>query len=148
MERLARKERPRFWKRLLDWGPFHQARPTEAEEERDIAFVPRFDVKENANAYVFKADLPGVKQDDLEITLSGHRLQISGKRETAREEKSDRYYAYECSYGSFSRSFTLPEDADVEKIGAALENGVLDITVAKKVGTESRKVPVKAPSSS
>jgi HSP20 family protein len=72
-----------------------------------LRFVPDFEVKETKEGFVFKADVPGIKEKDLEITMTGNRLTISGKREAEMEERSDTYYACERSYGSFTRAFTL-----------------------------------------
>ena len=89
-------------------------------------------MKENKDGYVFRADLPGVREDDLDISLTGNRLTISGKREQEKHEQGDTYYANERSYGSFSRAFTLPDGTDAENVRADLKNGVLQVTVPKK----------------
>ena len=69
-------------------------------------------MKETKDAYVFRADLPGVKDEDLEISLTGNRLTVSGHREQEKREQSETYYATERAYGSFSRTFTLPDGTD------------------------------------
>jgi HSP20 family protein len=94
---------------------------------------------------MFHADLPGVKEQDLEVTLTGNRLTIAGKREAEREEKTDTYYACERSYGSFSRSFTLPDGADGEHLRAELKDGVLAVAVPKKPEVQPKKVQVRVP---
>jgi HSP20 family protein len=86
---------------LLRWDPFAELGPSAAG-----AFVPAFDVKETKDAYMFTADLPGVKESDLELSLTGNRLTISGKRDEEKKAQDERWYAYERSYGSFSRTFT------------------------------------------
>src|SRR4051794_17660968 len=78
-------------------------------ETRQLAFAPTFEVKETRDSYVFKADLPGVKESDLEISLTNNRLVVGGKRDAEQREESDKFYAYERSFGSFSRAFTLPD---------------------------------------
>lgn len=83
-------------------------------------FAPKFDVRESADSYVFTADLPGIKEDDLDISVTGNRLTVSGRREEEKNQEDDRYYAIERSYGSFSRSFTLPEGYDLDNIDAEL----------------------------
>jgi HSP20 family protein len=133
----------RTMRALAGWDPFREIMPFPAFPERAIAFSPAFDVKETKEAYLFKADLPGIKEKDLEVTMTGNRLDVSGKREEEKEEKSDRYYTYERNYGSFTRSFTLPEGADVDKLRAALEQGVLTITVPKKPEVQAKKIAVK-----
>lgn len=127
----------------LAWEPFREAAPAAAEQP---TYAPRFDVKETKDAYVFRADLPGVKQENLEISLTGNLLSVSGHREEERREQSDTSYASERSYGSFSRSFTLPEGIDGENVMADLKDGVLALTVPKKPEVQSRKIAVgKAP---
>lgn len=107
------------------------------------AFVPAFEVKETNDSYVFKADMPGVRDEDLEISLSGNQLVVSGKREEEREQKEgERYYAYERSYGSFSRSFTLPPGADPDHVTADLKDGVLTLVVGKKPEVQPKRIAI------
>ena len=125
---------------LMRWDPFAELGAAGGAE---LGFIPSFEVKETKDAYLFKADLPGVKEQDLEISLTGNRLTVSGKREEEHRQEEDRYYAYERSYGSFSRSFTLPQGGDVEHANADLSNGVLTVTVPKKPEVQPRKIEVK-----
>jgi HSP20 family protein len=101
-------------------------------------------VKETKDAYVFKVDLPGIDEKDLEISLTGNRLTVSGKREAEQRDENDRFYAYERSYGSFSRSFTLPDGADVEDADADMKSGVLMISIPKKPEHQPRKISLKS----
>jgi HSP20 family protein len=78
-----------------------------------------------------------------DLTIGGSRLTVSGKRENEKEDKSDRYYAYERSYGSFTRSFTLPDGADTDKLRASLDKGVLAITVPKRAEVQAKRIAVK-----
>src|SRR5262245_6024508 len=131
------------WQRMRDflsWDPFQEMRywPT----EQQAGFTPAFEVRETTDGYVFKADLPGIREEDLEIHLTGNRLTVSGKREAEQRHESDRYYAYEVSYGSFSRSFTLPEGIDADHVKAELKNGVLTLHVPKKAEAQARKIPL------
>jgi HSP20 family protein len=104
-----------------------------------------FEVRETDDAFMFKADVPGIKKEDIEIHLDGHRLTISGKREQELEDKqNDRYYAYERSFGSFQRVFTLPEQVDLEHIRSNLDAGVLSVVVPKKAGPQPRKIEIGA----
>ena len=105
-------------------------------------FVPTFDVKETKDAYVFRADLPGVKEDDLEISLTGSRLAISGHREQESREQGETYYATERSYGAFSRAFTLPEGIDGENVSAELKNGVLHVNIPKKPEVQPKRISI------
>lgn len=125
---------------LMRWDPFAQL---ETAGGRELGFVPSFEVKETKDGYVFKADLPGIREEDLEISLTGNRLTVSGKREEERREEDERYYAYERSYGSFSRSFTLPEGVDVEHAQADLTSGVLTVSIGKKPEVKPKKIEVR-----
>jgi HSP20 family protein len=138
------------WRRmraLLDWDPFAEMAPLSAALEPAASFNAAFDIKETRDAYLFKADVPGVPEKDLEVTVTGNRLTIGGKREEEKEEKSDRYYTYERSYGSFSRSFTLPDGADTDRLQANLEKGVLTVSIPKKPEVQPKKITVSSESS-
>ena len=130
----------RLMRDLLRWDPFQEIRPIWSGDV--TAFSPAFDVKETKDSFVFKADLPGIKEQDLEVTATGSRLTISGKREAEKEEKDDTYYAYERSYGSFSRSFTLPEHADTAHVKAELKSGELTVVVPKSPAAVAKRIPV------
>ena len=125
---------------VLRWDPF---RELEAATGGDYGlFAPSFDVKENKDGYVFRADLPGVREEDLDISLTGNRLTISGKREQEKHEQGDTYYASERSYGSFSRAFTLPDGTDGENVKAELKDGVLQVIVPKKPEVQPRRISI------
>jgi HSP20 family protein len=100
-------------------------------------------VKETKDSYVFKADLPGVKEENLDVSLTGNRLTISGQRQEEKKEEGDRHYVYERSFGSFSRSFTLPEGIDVDHVQAELKDGVLNVVVPKKPEVQPKRILVK-----
>src|SRR5260370_29515704 len=135
------------------WDPFEMMQELiGAEPFRELArggfgdagsFVPTFDVKETKDSYTFKADLPGVKESDVEVSLSGNILTISGQREEEKKNEGDRYFAYERSYGTFSRSFTLPEGAETEHVRAELKDGVLTMVVPKKPEVQPRRIDVQ-----
>ena len=119
------------WDPLLDYGP---GAPT--------AFMPSFDVKETPDAYQFKADLPGILEAELEISLEGNRLTVAGKREEEPVKEGERIHLSERSHGRFSRTFTLPEDVEGEKVVAELRNGVLTLMVPKRPEVRPRKINV------
>ncbi len=130
----------RVMRDVLRWDPF---RELEAATGGDYGlFAPSFDVKENKDGYLFRADLPGVREEDLDISLTGNRLTISGKREQEKHEQGDTYYASERSYGSFSRAFTLPDGTDAENVKADLKNGVLQVIVPKKPEVQPRRISI------
>jgi HSP20 family protein len=121
--------------------PFALARELFALEKPE--FAPAFNVKENENAYLIEADLPGVKDEDVEITFDRNRLTIAGTRNAEAKTEGDNYHLYERRYGSFSRSFTLPQSANADAVEAKLDAGVLTVTVPKKAETKARKIPIK-----
>jgi HSP20 family protein len=118
---------------LLSWDPFFGGRPA-------TAFAPAFEVKETADAFVLKADLPGVIEGDLDIGVHNNVLTVSGSRSAEERKEGESYALYERQFGSFTRSFSLPDIADGEKIAAALENGVLTLTIGKKAEAKPRKI--------
>jgi len=105
-------------------------------------FSPDIELKETKDAYIFKADLPGIGENDVEIESMGNRVTIRGRRAEEEEQEDERYYAYERSYGSFSRSFTLPEAVDVSKIEAQMKDGVLSLRIPKLPEVQPKKVMV------
>jgi HSP20 family protein len=144
VSQLARREwEPfRLVREMLGWDPFRQIAPL--LPAGTSAFAPAVEVKETKDSFVFKADLPGVKESDIEVTVTGNRLTLSGKREAEKEEKDDTYYAYERSYGSFTRTFTLPADVDTAHVKAELKAGELTIAVPKTPAAVAKKIPIAA----
>ena len=128
---------------LLRWDPFREMAPYAPAMENIAAFSPAFEVKETKEGFTFKADVPGVKEADIDITRTGNRLTVSGKREADREESSDTYYAYERSYGTFTRAFTLPDGIDGDHIHAELKDGVLTLVVPKLPAVLPKKINLK-----
>ena len=106
----------------------------------EMAFMPRFDVKETKDNFLFKADMPGTKEEDVEISVTGNRLTITGKRDAEEQKEGENWYVVERKYGSFTRTFTLPDSADAEKIKANLKDGVLNITLPKRAESQPRKI--------
>jgi HSP20 family protein len=127
---------------FVRWDPFREIAPITSD--RLAQFDAAFEVKETKDAYLFKADVPGMKESDITINLTGNRLTVSGKREEEKKQENETYFSYERSYGSFTRSFTLPEGVDADKVGANLKDGVLAITVPKKPEALPKKVSIKA----
>jgi HSP20 family protein len=105
-------------------------------------FAPDIEIKETKDAYLIRADLPGVRDEDLDVSITGNRLTVSGRREEEERQEDDRYFAYERSYGTFSRSFVLPEGADLDKVKAELKAGVLQLNVPKRAEMQARKVEI------
>ena len=128
----------RFMRDFMRWDPLR---------DYDLSapaatFMPSFDVRETPDAYQFKADLPGIVEADLEISLEGTRLTVAGKREEEALKDGERSHLSERSQGHFSRTFTLPEDVEGEKVVAELRNGVLTLMVPKRPEVRPRKINV------
>jgi HSP20 family protein len=107
--------------------------------------VPDLDVRENTNSITVEAELPGVDEKDVSVTLANGLLTIKGEKKQEREEKGDNYYVAERSFGSFARSIRLPDTVDEGKVDAKFEKGVLKITAAKKPEAikAERKIEIK-----
>jgi HSP20 family protein len=96
-----------------------------------FSFVPRVDVVENEKSFEISMAVPGMNKEDFKIDLNDNLLTISGERKMSQEKKEVNYHFLETQYGSFSRSFALPETADGGKISADYVNGILRLTVPK-----------------
>ena len=125
------------------WSPLRDLERLVGPQVTGVGIVPSFDVKETKDAYVFKADLPGMRDEDIDISVTGHRLTVSGKREAEETHEDERYFTCERSYGSFNRTFTLPEGTDVDNVHAELKNGELTLMVPKKAEVQSKRISLK-----
>jgi HSP20 family protein len=132
----------RLMRDLLGWDPFREMTPFIASAPG--TFAPSFEVRETKDAYVFKADIPGVKESDLDVTVTGNRLSVCGKRESEKEEQTDTYYTAERSYGEFARSFTLPDGVDLNSVHADLNQGVLTLSIKKTPEAQPKKIAVQS----
>ncbi|GLT93037.1 hypothetical protein SLE2022_108430 [Rubroshorea leprosula] len=143
------------WSNVFDpfsldiWDPFEglpvssalTSVPSSARDTSAFASA-RIDWKETPEAHVFKADLPGLKKEEVKVEVEESRvLQISGERSNEQEEKNDKWHRVERSSGKFLRRFRLPENAKMDQVRASMENGVLTVTVPKE---EEKKPEVKA----
>jgi HSP20 family protein len=107
--------------------------------------VPELDVRENTNSIVVEAELPGVDEKDVAVTLANRMLTIKGEKKHEKEEKGENYYLAERSFGSFERSIRLPDTVDDNKVEAKFDKGVLRVTAAKKPEAvkAERKIEIK-----
>ncbi len=129
----------RIMRNLLRWDPFQD---TNLLGESGSAFMPSFDVKETTDAYVFTADMPGIHTNDLDVQLAGNRLTISGKRELEEIKENERFYSQERSFGTFSRTFTLPEEVESNKVVADLRDGVFHLMVPKSPEVRPKRISI------
>jgi HSP20 family protein len=111
-------------------------------------FVPAVDIYEDDQKLLLKLEIPGVKQDDLDVKLENQTLTIRGERKFESEENLDNYHRIERRYGSFARSFTLPVTVDTASVGATYENGVLAIHLAKKEAAKPKQIKIEIGSGS
>jgi len=125
---FGRSTLPSIWRRL----------PAE-----QMAWAPTIDVFEKGDKFVVKAEIPGMKEDDIHVSVEGDMLTIRGEKKTESEVKEEDYYHCERSYGSFLRSVALPSTVDASKIDADYEDGVLEVTLPKKPEVKPKKVAVK-----
>ena len=106
------------------------------------SWMPSMDVIETAEAIKLKADLAGMNPDDIQLEVQDNVLTISGERKFEDEVKDDKYYRIERRYGSFTRSLSLPQGVDADKIEASYENGVLEVTVSKVEEPKPKRISV------
>ena len=109
-----------------------------------VAWQPAVDVSEDKESVRIVAELPGVKPEDVKLSLENFVLTIRGEKKQETEEHTGRVHRYERSYGSFERAFVLPSTVDGEKISADFQNGVLTISVPKAERAKAREIPVRA----
>ncbi len=103
---------------------------------------PPVDITENKNEYIVSAEIPGVKKQDLTLELEDGVITIAGEKKSEREEEGDKGRWLERTYGAFSRSFSLPSDADQEQINAQFADGVLRVTIAKSQKSKPKAIAV------
>jgi len=141
------------------WDPFRELSSIQSElnrlfgrtyrveggdELRAAAWVPPVDVAETQDRFVITAELPGIRSDDVDISVENSVLRIQGERRFYEEQREDGFHRIERRFGSFSRSITLPSTADPEGIQVSFDAGVLTIEVPKKEEAKPRKIRVKA----
>lgn len=111
-----------FWHRELSWGT-----------------APAVDIVEKDNAYEISAELPGMDEKNIEVKCSGGLLTIKGEKEEAKEEKKKDYHLSERRYGSFQRSFSIPDGVNADKIEASFKKGILTVTLPKSIEAQKKE---------
>ena len=147
---------------IVRWEPFRELSSLQSEMNRlfNAAFdqpagatgsrrwTPAMDLVETDDDFVLRADLPGVDEDDVKIELDDGVLTVSGERKAEHEEKREGYYRVERSFGSFSRTLTLPKGVDPEGVTAAFEKGVLEVRIPKPAQRKPRRIAIDGASGS
>jgi HSP20 family protein len=145
---------------LVRWDPFREledmserlnrvftrpaSRTSGGKEQMTVAdWVPTVDISETDGEYLIKAELPEVKKEDVKVTVEDGVLTLQGERRQEKEEKGKRYHRVERSYGSFVRSFTLPESVDESGVKAEYKDGVLHLHLPKTEKVKPKAIEVK-----
>jgi HSP20 family protein len=143
---------------LTKWNPFRELEDIQnrlsslfgrtpmrglGEEMTASEWTPLVDIVEDEKEYLIKAELPEVKREDVKVTVENGVLTITGERKFEKEEKGKKYHRVERGYGSFMRSFTLPEGAAGDRISAEFKDGVLKVHLAKSAETKPKSIDVK-----
>jgi HSP20 family protein len=138
------KELEDMERRLSTWFGRPLRRRNGEQEALTVAeWSPLVDIEESEKEYLIKAEIPEMKKEDVKITVQDDVLSISGERKSEKEEKGKKYHRVERSYGSFLRSFTLPDDADGTKITAEYKDGVLRLHLPKSEKAKPKAIEVK-----
>ncbi len=128
-----------FGRSLFDMEPFRRAQAT-------FGAVPAVDVMQTDKGYEITAELPGMEEKDIDVKLADGILTIRGEKRDEKEEKKNDYYVRERSFGSFERSFQVPENVDTDKVSASFKKGVLTVMLPKSAEAQKaeKKIEVKA----
>jgi HSP20 family protein len=114
------------------------------EFEAAGAWAPKLDFSETKDAFMVKAEIPGVEQKDLSVSLQDQMLTIRGEKHKEKEEKDEKYHRLERSWGGFTRTIALPAGVDTEKLNATFKDGVLTVKLPKSPAAKGTAIPVKA----
>ena len=117
--------------------------PTDGEELEKGTWAPAVDIYETNDSFVVSADLPGLNKDEIQIDLKDNTLTLKGEKKFEEKVSKDNYIRVERAYGSFVRSFTLPQNVDPEKIKAKYKEGVLEVTIPKKEEAKPKQIKVE-----
>jgi HSP20 family protein len=138
------KELEEVEKRLSTmWGRTPAKTAGEREAISVAEWSPLVDISEDEKEYVIKAELPEVKKEDVKLSVQDNVLSISGERKYEKEEKGKKYHRVERSYGSFMRTFTLPENSDGTKVSAEYKDGMLVVHLPKTEKAQPKSIEVK-----
>ena len=144
---------------LVKWDPFVELEdvskqlnrifgkyPARTEPGRELLatadWVPDVDISETDTAYLIKGEIPGVNKEDIKVNIENGMITMSGERRQEKEEKNKKFHRIERSYGSFMRSFRLPDDADDSAVKAEFKDGMLNVTVPKTAKAKAKSTSV------
>ena len=117
-------------------------RPLTRPEWTEAAWCPCVDVSENKDNVIINTEIPGMSKDDVKVSVQDNILTLSGEKRQEKEEKDANYHRMERSYGSFSRSFTLPTSVQPNKVKATYKDGILRITLPKTEEVKPKEIPI------
>ena len=138
------KEMDELHRRLNSLFHLGQGRTSNGNENMTVAeWSPVVDITEDEKSYLIKAELPEVKKEDVKVTVEKGVLTLSGERRLEREEKGKKYHRLERAYGSFFRSFGIPDDADASNVLAEFKDGVLSVRLNKSEKALPKSIEVK-----
>jgi HSP20 family protein len=115
---------------------------TSYTSEQKENWIPAVDILEKESTLILRAELPGMSEKQIDLKLEGNTLTLKGERRMDKDDKKNNYHRVESFYGSFTRSFRLPETVDLEKITADYKDGVLTVTIPQRPEIRSREIPV------
>ncbi|WP_234571500.1 Hsp20/alpha crystallin family protein [Rhodohalobacter sp. 614A] len=115
----------------------------DAVATRQTSFAPSIDISETDKQYLIDVELPGISKEDIDLNIENNTLTISGERKFEKKEDGKQYHRVESHYGSFSRSFTLPDNVKTDSINATYNNGILNITVDKSEQQMKKQIKIK-----
>jgi HSP20 family protein len=122
---------------------FSEVSPTSAKDQLAFGtFVPPVDVYEDEHNLVLKLEVPGINEEDLKVSLENNTLTVTGERKFEKEEKEENFHRIERRYGSFTRTFRLPNTVDSEKVEAGYDKGILKLTLAKKAEAKPKQIKI------
>ncbi len=119
------------------------SRPFDSEELPEVDWSPRVDIMEKDNEYIVKAETPGMKKDDIKITMQDNVLSIKGEKKEEVKEEDKNYHLCERRYGKFVRSFRLPTPVEAKKINASYKDGILSIVLPKSEEAKPKEIEIK-----
>lgn len=152
VKEIVKREIPKrvpFWGDMEEWvnnylmRPFPFLKPSRLIFPQQEDLIPSVDIFEDGSDVVVKAELPGIKKEDIDITLTDNTIMIAGEKKREEEIKKKNYYRWESSYGSFNRTFSLPAEVKLDKVKSTFKDGVLEIKLPKTEEAKKKEIKVK-----